>query len=548
MAKSPQLQPGKHTRAECAGSVVFAVYAPIGTDPMLSRHPRAVQPSIKTHPLTQALRDVAACGVNVSALIDLYEDDTWLVEIPAGRPAKESILSTWKQDMSAPQSLAGFLRRTHACFPRSTPVLAIEGHGGAFLPDIDFNRLTPASTTRVTSTTPPTDLHWIGNGGGATFGSGSDPSLPMNSPILPMNSPILPMNSPILPAGHLPMSTWGLGEALRLAVKEHGVPPPALIHFNNCFNASVELLHTVSPWTDFATGYANYDYYTAGAAYPSVFQWLRSQSGSVTAEALARRFAEANRDAIQMQPNQPSIGATVPLRRMKPVATAIDRLAQELVKDLRAPVLAERERARAAVRAAAVASQHYDTEPGFALEVPDQFMDLASFALALALSYPGAAVVQAAGLLANALKGFWVYGIKDKPYLDPNVQWDFSDPRLGLNIFFPDPDLRGLWDWRSPYYLSGRVDPKQPPAHRHVIPFLAERAGKQPPWVEFIIAYHETTRFRAFRAAKPFFFPLSGGAKGYEPPPAPPDPPLRPDPHGDPGSGQVPGSVPLAAD
>ena len=184
MAKSPQLQPGKHTRAECAGSVVFAVYAPIGTDPMLSRHPRAVQPSIKTHPLTQALRDVAACGVNVSALIDLYEDDTWLVEIPAGQPAKETILSTWKQDMSAPQSLAGFLRRMHARFPRSTPVLAIEGHGGAFLPDIDFNRLTPASTTRVTSTTPPTDLHWIGNGGGATFGSGSDPSLPMNSPVL----------------------------------------------------------------------------------------------------------------------------------------------------------------------------------------------------------------------------------------------------------------------------------------------------------------------------------------------------------------------------
>ena len=529
MAKSPQLKPGRHTRPECAGSVVFAVYAPIGTDPLLSRHPLAAQASIKTHPLTQALRGVAACGVNVSALIDLYEDDTWLVEIPAGRPAKELIVSAWKQDMSAPQSLAGFLRRAHARFPRSTPVLAIEGHGGAFVPDIDFNRLTPSSTTKATSTVPPTDLHWITNGGGTTFGSGTDPSLPMNSPVLPMNSPVLPMNSPVLPAGRLPLSTWGLGEALRLAVKEHGVPHPALIHFNNCFNASVELLHTASPWTEFATGYANYDFYTAGAAYPSVFQWLQSQSGGVTIEALARRFAEANRDAIQMQPNQPSTGATVPVSaRMKAIAAAIDKLAQELVNDLRAPTLAAREQARAAVRAAAVASQHYDTEPGFALEVPDQFMDIASFALALTSSYPGAAVVQAANALAAALKGFWVYGAKDKPYMDPSVQWDFTNQRLGLNIFFPDPDLRGLWDWRSPYYLSGRVDPNQPPAHRHVIPFLAQRGGKRPPWVEFIVAYHETTPFRAFLAAKPFFFPLAGGAKGYEAPPSPPDPPLRP--------------------
>jgi hypothetical protein len=529
MAKSPRLKPGRLTRPECAGSVVFAVYAPIGTDPLLSRHPRASQPPIETHPLTQALRDVAACGVNVSALIDLYEDDTWLVEIPARQPSNELIVSAWKQDMSAPQALAGFMRRAHARFPRSTPVLAIEGHGGAFVPDIDFNRLTPSSTTHIASTTPPTELHWIANGGGTTFGSGSDPSLPMSSPVLPMSSPVLPMSSPVLPAGRMPMSTWGLGEALRLAVKEHGVPHPALIHFNNCFNASVELLHTVSPWTEFATGYANYDFYTAGAAYPSVCQWLQSQSGGVTIEALARRFAEANRDAIQAQPNQPSIGAAVPAGgRMKSIAAAIDRLAQELVKDLRAATLAAREQARTAVRSAAVASQHYDTEPGFALEVPDQFMDVASFALTLASSYPGAAVVQAANALASALKGLWVYGAKDKPYMDPSVEWNFTDQRLGLNIFFPDPDLRGLWDWRSPYYLSGRVDPNQPPAHRHVIPFLAERAGKRPPWVEFIVAYHETTPFRAFLAAKPFFFPLAGGARGYQPPPSPPDPPLRP--------------------
>jgi len=537
MAQSPQLQPGPRTRDECAGSVVFAVYAPIGTDPMLSRHPRAQQPPIETHPLTRALRDVAACGVHVSALIDLYDDDTWLVEIPAGVPAQASILSTWKQDMSAPQALAGFLRRTHQRFGDATPVLAIEGHGGAFVPDIDFNRLTPASTTQATSTTPPTQVHWIGNGGGSTFGSGADPSLPMNSPVLPMNSPVLPMNSPVLPAGRLPMSTWALGEALRLAVREHGVPHPALIHFNNCFNASVELLHTVAPWTEFATGYANYDFYTAGAAYPAVFQWLRAQ-GSAPAEALARRFAEANRDTIHLAPHQPSIGATVPLSRMKRIAAAIDALARALVSDLRAPAHADRERARMAVRDAAIASPHYDSEPGVALGVPDQFIDVAGFALALAASYPGTPVVQAAQALASVLAGLWVYGDKDSPYMDLTVRWDFSNRRLGLNLFFPDPDLRGLWDWRSPYYLSGRVDPSRPPAQRHVIPFLAERAGQSPPWVEFIVAYHETTPFRALLAAKPFFFPLSGGAKGYRPPPAPPEPPLRPGAKGDPKPGQ----------
>ncbi len=54
MAKSPQLRPGRHARPECAGSVVFAVYAPIGTDPALSRHPKSTQPTIGTRPLVKA--------------------------------------------------------------------------------------------------------------------------------------------------------------------------------------------------------------------------------------------------------------------------------------------------------------------------------------------------------------------------------------------------------------------------------------------------------------------------------------------------------------
>jgi hypothetical protein len=489
MAKSPQLQPGRHSRPECAGSVVFAVYAPIGTDPLLSRHPRSTQPPIETHPLVKALREVAAYGVNVSALIDLYEDNTWLVEIAAGS-LRENIVPAWKQDMGAPQALAGFLQRVHARFPRSTPVLAIEGHGGAFLPDIDFNRLTPASTTRNESTQPPSELHWTHNGGGATFGPGSDPTLPVNSPILPVNSPILPVNSPILPAGRLPMSTWAVGEALRLAAAAK-VPQPALIHFNNCFSASVELLHTVAPWTSFATGYANYDFYTAGQAYPKVFKWLRNQ-GSASAHHLAAQFALCNQDAVHAVPRQPSIGAAVRLDNMKAVASAIDRLARLLTGDLRNGTPAEREAARQAIRQAATAAQHYDTEPGFALQVPDQFMDLAAFAKALRKDHPRPDVRKAAQALLSVAAGVWVYGDKDVPYMDPSVTWDFSDPDLGLNVFFPDPDLRGLWDWRSPYYLQKTPQPAQP----QVIGFLSGTA-----WVDFIIEYHRDVPFIGLRPA-----------------------------------------------
>lgn len=541
MAKSPQLRPGRHARPECAGSVVFAVYAPIGTDPALSRHPKSTQPTIETHPLVKALREVAAHGVNVSALIDLYEDFTWLVEIPAGRPLQAAIVSAWKQDMSQPQALAGFLQRVHARFPRSTPVLAIEGHGGAFLPDIDFNRLTPSSTTRNETTNPASELHWTHNGGGATFGPGSDPSLPVNSPILPVNSPILPVNSPILPAGHLPMSTWAVGEALRLADAAK-VPRPALIHFNNCFNASFELLHTIARWTEVAAGYANYDYYTAGAAYPKVFQWLAGRSG-VTALDLARKFVEMNGVTVRATPGQPSIGAAVLLDGMKPATAALERLATLLVAELRNGPAADRNAAREAVRKAAIAAQHYDTQPGFALEVPDQFIDVADFAQALMDVYPKASVRSAARTLRDAVTGARVYGDTGAPYMDKAVTWDFSDERLGLNLFFPDPDLRGLWDWRSPYYLSGRVDPAKPPAHKHVIRFLADRpGGKRPPWVEFIVAFHETTPFQAFLAPLPFFFPLSGGEKTYQPPPAQPAPPIRklPDEGGDPQQQQPP--------
>jgi hypothetical protein len=71
----------------------------------------------------------------------------------------------------------------------------------------------------------------------------------------------------------LPLSTWGLGEALRRALAA-GVPAPQVIHFNNCFNLSLELMHTVSPYAGYATAYGNYNFFTAGETYPAVFEAL----------------------------------------------------------------------------------------------------------------------------------------------------------------------------------------------------------------------------------------------------------------------------------
>jgi hypothetical protein len=67
--------------------VVFAVYAPFGTDALLSEYPNQAQATIKNQALVRALQQVARQGVNVSALVDLYDDDSYLVEIPAGQPA-----------------------------------------------------------------------------------------------------------------------------------------------------------------------------------------------------------------------------------------------------------------------------------------------------------------------------------------------------------------------------------------------------------------------------------------------------------------------------
>jgi hypothetical protein len=505
MAKRLLTQSAPNASGAVSRSLVLAVYAPLGTDTALSLYPNAAQAPVEKQAFVLALQAVAGKGINVCAVIDLFDDDTYLVEIAANKPKEVSIVSAWKQDMSAHQALAGFLRRTHQRFSCSTLILALEGHGGGFVPDIDHARITPASVTRWPSSgqpnepTPPNQVRWVKT----TSGSTVEPE--PGSPPLGVESPELPMPSPELPASRLPLSTWALGEALRSAIKS-GVPKPAVIHFNNCFNASVELLHTVAPYADFATGYANYDFFTAGQAYPKVFANLAANPGA-SSKQIAQWFAAENHNVLAAKKNHPTVGATVALARMKDVAKAIDKLSALLIGELQS---ANRPLVLDAVKTAALKSQHFDTEPDFKLQVPDQFMDIASFTVQLQAQplFAGKPVAAAASALQALLAGIKQYGDWDRPWMDEKQIWDFRANDLGLNIFFPDPGLDGVWDWRSPYYLSGTVDPNQPPAHRHVIDFLADVAGKKPRWVEFIIEYHRGTPLKGFLPARAPFFPI----------------------------------------
>lgn len=540
MPRLPTLEtasPRSKSAPKGSEGVLLAVYAPIGTDEKLSRYPNpdptAPIAPIRRQFIVRALQATAAEGVNVCALIDIFDDDTYLVEIPAFKPQAISIVSAWKQDMSDRHALTGFLRRASQRFPCQALVLAIEGHGGGFVPDLDLARITPETTTQYVDGGAVQQVQWIQSGSLTRFelieaarktgGRDRQMSSPDMTPTRSMaasrdgegpsegedpnqmSSPDLQMSSPDLPGTRLPMSTWAYGEALRAAIKA-GVPKPVVIHFNNCFNASVELLHTVAPYAGHATGYANYDFFLAGQAYPQVFKNLRL-AGSATAEQLAKWFALETGKILDHKDFHPIIAGTVRLSRMKAIAAAIDAMAFELTKALRGPGGAA---ARARIKAAANAAQHYDTEPGYELKVPDQFVDIASFAAAIKDQFGPGPVDTAAGNLVTTLANIWQFGDNDSPWMadNPAIRYDFRDKRLGLNIFFPDPALDGKWDWRSPYYLSGTVDPKKPPAHRHVIPFLADLREQRPRWVEFIVEYHKETEFVGFFPARAPFFPI----------------------------------------
>lgn len=457
--------------------VTLAVYAPFGTDAVLSTYPLGNKLTINQHPLVQHLVDVSRRGVHVSALIDLFDDSTWLVEITAGSPSSLKLSNRWKQEMDAINTLSGFLRHTLQRRPNTAVVLALEGHGAGYLPEIDVSALTTANLTQNGS------IEWhITDGQGA-------PLLPMGSPLLPMGSPLLPMGSPLLPVNHMPLSSYGLGKALKDALAGSAVPLAA-IHFNNCFNMSVELLHTVSPFAEFATGYMNYNFFTSGEAYPAVFAKVQA-AGSVSTAQLARWFAESNAALLATKAHHPTTGGVVKLSRLPLIAKRIDALAKALITALTSATTAERPAVVNLIRSAIARAQQYDTVATSKLDAPDELTDIRSLATELlGFSINPLQVQKAAQDLLAATTGIKSYGAKATPWTSPDVLWDFSRPDLAMNILCPDPLLRGLWDWRSPFYLQVAPPPDGPVVQPHVIDFLKTTA-----WVQFIIEYHKQARF-----------------------------------------------------
>ncbi len=472
-------------------NTVLVVHAPFGTDEELSTYPDGTSVQLSQHPLVRALRAVAKTGVSVVALIDRVDEDTMLVEIPGGRPAAWRATSCWKQDMSSPRTLAGLLRRAHACHRGADIVLAMEGHGAGFLPEIDTRQITHENLTNTAGGKVDWEIHPSGTPGKA-------PVLPMGAPVLPMGAPVLPMGAPVLPTNHIPISTWGLGEALRMA-RSAKVPRISVIHLDNCFNMSTELLHTLMPHADFASAYGNYNFFTAGQPYPAVFLAMR-RNGGFTAEELARAFSKGNGDLLDAKGNHPSVGGTVRLARMKVVADRVNAMAAALVAALRGAGAGRAALVQNIARAIAGAAQ-LDTDGDYVLDVPDQMTDLCSFAAAVQDPRLGLdpAIVAAANALQAALAGIKQYGANDRPWLVPPaspIRWDFSSRDLAMNILLPDPTLEGLWDWRSPFYMNLKAETDDPLVQPHVIDFLKGRH-----WVEFIDELHKDVPFKGLLPA-----------------------------------------------
>jgi hypothetical protein len=464
------------TGAATAG-VTLVVYAPFGTDAVLSTYPGSTALTIKQHPLVQSLVAVSKASINVVALVDLYADDTYLVEITADKPTRLRATSRWKQEMDAINTLSGFLRYARGKFPGTAIVLALEGHGAGYLPEIDLSQLTTANLTQDGS------IEWqITEGQGAPQQTGGAPLLTMGCPLLPMGCPLLPVN-------HMPLSSYGLGKALKDTLADGG-PKLGVIHFNNCFNMSVELLHTVAPYAEYATGYMNYNFFSAGQTYPVAFSKLKA-AGSATPQQLATWLAEANRDLLASITHHPTVGGVVQLSRLPLIATRIDALAKALVTALTTAPTEQRPAVVNKIRAAIQRAQQYDTVATPKLDSPDELTDIGSLATELrAFDVNPLQVQKAANELLAALKGIKAYGATATPWIAPTVTWNFSRNDLSMNILCPDPALRGLWDWRSPYYLQVLPEPGSPLVQPHVIDFLKTTA-----WVPFIIEYHKDVPF-----------------------------------------------------
>jgi hypothetical protein len=512
--KLPRLVPERGTQTSATDCVALVVYAPFGTDETLSTYPDGESQTLAQHPLYLGLLHISSQGVHVTALIDRVDDDTWLVEIEAGHPQNVKVTSQWKENMDSPRCLAGLLRRAHQTHPSAAMVLALEGHGAGFLPEVDRSKLTLANITDNGR------IEWrLGAAAGNPALPTGVPLLPTGVPLLPTGCPLLPTGCPLLPSNHMPLSTWGLGEALRLA-GEAGVPKLSVIHFDNCFNMSVEVLHTVAPYAEYATGYPNYNFFTAGAGYPTVFGKLQ-QVGSATPGQMAQWFAEANHQVLVAKQHHPTAGCTVRLSRLHDIANGIDDLADALLAALRgAATVAERQGVVEKIRKAIVQAQQYDTEAGFTLDTPDELTDIYSLASSLLkYDFRPHPVHAACRALQDSLKGIKLYGDNDIPWVGydqtPPPRWNFSSPQLAMNIFLPDPLLIGHWDWRSPYYLDVNPDPTKPLVQPHIIDFV-----KVTDWVDFLIEYHRDVKFVGLLAAEipelPVFRPKFVAPKGRD--------------------------------
>jgi hypothetical protein len=501
--------------AATADSVLLAVYAPFGTDATLSTFPDGSSQDLIQHPLVQSLLQVSVFGIHVMALIDRYGDDTYLVEIPAGKTAEIKVTSRWKQDMASSNNLSGFLQHAWRAHPGSSLVLALEGHGAGFLPDLDRSQLTQENVTRKGA------FEW------RIEATQSAPVKTDGSPVLPGGYPQLPGGYPQLPVNHMPLSTFGLGAALKSALAA-GVPTLSVIHFNNCFNMSTELLHTVAPYAEYATAYINYNFFTSGAAYPTVFEKLAAQ-GTATPQELASWFALANHDYLAAKGNHPTVGCAIELARMKEIAERVDDMSDALLAALRVPSAAQRADTVEKIKRSIIRAQQLDADGDMELETPDQMTDLRSLAHELqAEDFGEFAVKDTAAALEKALAGIKQYGDSDDPWTLPSGFWDFSSEFLAMNIFLPDPILVGLWDWRSPYYLDVNPDPTAPRVQPNIIDFL-----QVTDWVDFIIEYHKDVKFVGLLPASIPEFPVFNAK--YEPPrDDPKDPPCPPPPPCDP--------------
>jgi hypothetical protein len=464
--------------------ITLALFAPLRNDDTLSRYSTLQPPStdIGQHELVRSLRAVSMQGVHVVALIDrVLEPHSWLVEVPAGKPYDVVMTALGKPvRMDAPEALADLVRRAFAIDAKGEVVLCMEGHGAGYLPQLNPIGLTEDDLADVDPLSPGGVVRWQ-----------------------PPNLAIGNEDRPILPAGHPPTggapawqdnlglpSTWAVGRALEIAVsgREACGRKLAVIHFNNCFNMSVELLSTVAPYAHYATGYMNYNFFTGGASYADVFARLRALPSAGAAD-LAQLFAQRNQAELAKIPDHPTTGGAVALKRLPGIVEAIYCLAHALMQD--AQTAAGRDEIQKAIEEAL----QYDTGSGFDLEVPDQLTDLRSLAEAICrMKSLSSQTLAAAQDLFQALDGIKVYGDQGEPLFlqgqrQPPVRWDF-ERALAISIFCPDPSREGLWDPRSPYYLLPPIT-----ALPDVIDFLRPQGERPNPWQEFIVEYHKGAAF-----------------------------------------------------